>query len=265
LRDWPIVERADVTLGIDLAAQPAGTAACRLAWGDGEVTALTLDADLDDGALTDLRGGASMVAIDAPFGWPRAYLAAMREWDSTRSWPKVERQQLRYRATDLHVQQHTGIWPLSPSSDRIAVCAWRCAALLASWGVHDPLGADRVVEAYPAAAMRCWGLPSRGYKAQAPQARARTADVRAQIIAGLRVHCPWLALTDPQWDACLSSHDLLDALICALVARATCVDATLAPSTSTAGHAAQEGWIQLPDHTPISKLCQPARRDPHSR
>ncbi|MGH2743127.1 MAG: DUF429 domain-containing protein [Thermoleophilaceae bacterium] len=252
--------RADVTLGIDLSAQPAGTAACRLAWGEGEVTAVTLDADLDDQALTGLRGGASMVAIDAPFGWPRAYVGALAEWSSARSWPSVGREQLRYRATDLHVQRHTGIWPLSPSSDRIAVCAWRCAALLADWGVRDPLGGDGAVEAYPAAALRCWGLPWRGYKAQAPQARRRTADVRAQIIADLRRECRWLALTEAQWAGCQDSHDMLDAVICALVARAAVLKATVDPNAAAARHAAREGWIQLPNRAPISQLLKPAAR-----
>lgn len=254
------MERPEVTLGIDLSAQPAGTAACRLAWGQEQVVALTLDADLDDRALTDLHSGASRVAIDAPFGWPRAFVAALVEWDSSGTWPSVAGQELRYRATDLYVQEVTGIWPLSPSSDRIAVCAWRCAALLADWGVRDRLGGDGAVEAYPAAALRCWGLPSRGYKAQAPQARARTADVRAQIIAELQLHCPWLALTDAQWGACHDSHDVLDAVICALVARAASLEATVLPSASVTAHAAQEGWIQLPDHTPISELCKRALR-----
>lgn len=49
---------ATVTLGIDLSAQPAGTAACRLSWADGSARALTLTQGLDDEALTRLRADA---------------------------------------------------------------------------------------------------------------------------------------------------------------------------------------------------------------
>ena len=243
----PGLTRSEVTLGIDLSAQPAGTAACRLLWGRDEVTALSLESGLDDDALTILRDSASSTAIDAPFGWPNAYVAAVSQWQTARAWPRTEPRQLRYRATDLDVQERTGIWPLSPSSDRIAVCAWRCANLLAGWGVRDLIGgAENTFEAYPAAALQLWQLPWRGYKAQSPQARTRTSAVRTRIVAELQTACPWLALTSDQWRACEAEHDLLDALVCALVARAAAVGATIRPGPSVAAMAAVEGWIQLP-------------------
>lgn len=195
------------------------------------------------------------MGIDAPFGWSAAFTGALDAWDATRRWPAVTHRQLRYRVTDLHVQQQTGIWPLSPSADRIGVCAWRCAGLLTGWGVADLIGGDRVIEAYPAAALRCWELPSRGYKAQAPQARARTESVRAGIIAALRAACPWLMLTDAQWNACRASHDRLDALICALVARATATGAVRAPAHEQADIARREGWIQLPTCGSLASLA----------
>lgn len=249
---------ARVTLGIDLSAQPAGTAACLLVWNSTAARALALEGNLDDRALTDIRSDAAVTAIDAPFGWPDAYVRALSGWHANGSWPAVPRQQLRFRATDLHVQRLTGIWPLSPSSDRIAVCAWRCAGLLSDWGVRDLLGGDGVVEAYPAAALNCWGMPWRGYKAQAPAARERTSIVRTQIVAELRRACPWLLLTDAQWAACEQSHDILDAVICALVARAASIGATVMPDEAVARQAAAEGWIQLPNCASISGLCSSA-------
>lgn len=234
------------TFGIDLAAQPAGTAACMLAWSDEAAVAVELRRDLDDGALTELRRDSAMTAIDAPFAWPQALTKALGRWSSERRWPSATAQQLRYRVTDLEVHRVTGIWPLSPSADRIGVCAWRCARLLTAWAVGDLLGGDGAVEGYPAAALRCWELPARGYKAQAPQARARSLEARQGLIAELRRRCPWLELTASQWEACRVSHDTLDALICALVARAAAIGAVLPVPAEHGPAARHEGWIVLP-------------------
>jgi predicted nuclease with RNAse H fold len=245
-----------LTLGIDLAAQPAGTAACLLSWSDTAAEAVTLARDLDDEALTRLWERAAVVAIDAPFAWPEALSSALSLWSAERRWPKVTPQQLRYRVTDLEVQRHTGIWPLSPSADRIGVCAWRCAALLSAWGVSDLAGGDGTIEAYPAAALRCWGLPFRGYKARSAQAAVRSAQARAEIIAALQQRCRWLQLTPAGWAACQESHDLLDALICALVARAARVGAVTAPAAGQSGAAEREGWITLPTAESLELLDQ---------
>ncbi|HZE05888.1 MAG TPA: DUF429 domain-containing protein [Solirubrobacteraceae bacterium] len=242
------------TLGIDLAAQPAGTAACTLAWSAEGAVVVALRRDLDDDSLTELRRDAAMVAIDAPFAWPDALTEALQRWSGDRRWPQVTPQQLRYRVTDLEVQRVTGIWPLSPSADRIGVCAWRCARLLTAWGVRDLLGADGAVEGYPAAALRCWELPARGYKAQARQARARTLQTRGQLVAELRGRCPWLHLTASQWEACLGSHDTLDALLCALVARAAATGAVRPVPAEHAPAARREGWIALPAAGSLGRL-----------
>ncbi len=248
-------ERAGaLTLGIDLAAQPAGTAACLLSWSEAGAAVVTLARDLDDGALTRLRGRAGVVAVDAPFAWPEGLSSALAMWSSDRRWPEVTPQQLRYRVTDLEVQRRTGVWPLSASADRIGVVAWRCAALLSTWGVRDLTGGDGTVEAYPAAALRCWGLPSRGYKARSAQAAARAAGARAEIIAALRQRCGWLHLTSAQSAACQDSHDMLDAVICALIARAADIGAVTAPAGDQARAADREGWIVLPTPDSLERL-----------
>jgi predicted nuclease with RNAse H fold len=242
-----------LTLGIDLAAQPAGTAACLLRWSDATAEALTLARNLDDDALTRLRERAGVVAIDAPFAWPEGLSSALSAWSAERRWPEVTHQQLRYRVTDLEVHRRTGIWPLSPSADRIGVCAWRCAALLSAWGVRDLAGGS-TIEAYPAAALRCWGLPSRGYKARSPRAASRSAETRTEIIAALRQRCDWLHMGPAHWAACQKSHDLLDALICALVARAARIGAVTPPTADQARAAEREGWITLPTADSLEML-----------
>ncbi len=253
-----------LTLGIDLAAQPAGTAACLLSWSDAGAAVVTLARDLDDDALTRLRRRAGMVAIDAPFAWPEGLSSALAMWSSERRWPEVTPQSLRYRVTDLEVQRHTGIWPLSASADRIGVVAWRCAALLSRWGVRDLTGGDGTIEGYPAAALRCWRLPSRGYKARSAQAAARAALARAEIIEALQRRCGWLCLTQAQWAACQDSHDRLDAVICALIARAASIGAVTAPADDQARAAEREGWIVLPTPDSLRQLDPRPPSDPGS-
>jgi predicted nuclease with RNAse H fold len=236
----------EVTLGIDLASQPAGTAACRLRWSDEGAEAETLLAGLDDHALLALRDGASTVAIDAPFGFPRAFSVALGAWAGGGGWPAATVRELRFRATDLDVQRHTGLWPLSPSSDRIAIVAWRCATLLSSWGVADRVGGDGVLETYPAAALTSWGLRGRGYKSRSRAGAESAAAQRALLVDELLSACPWLRLSAEQRASCEREHDLLDALICALVARAALLGATRPPVGEQAAVAAEEGWIHLP-------------------
>ncbi|MCX4825028.1 DUF429 domain-containing protein [Streptomyces sp. NBC_01142] len=56
-----------------------------------------------------------------------------------------------------------------------------------------------------------------------------------------------MALPEAVRGQCVDSHDHLDALVCALVARAVLVGATLWPrSPDERAAAGQEGWIHLP-------------------
>jgi predicted nuclease with RNAse H fold len=245
---------SDDYLGIDLASQPAGTAACRLAVEGGRAVVEDLRAGLDDDALDDLRADARVVGIDSPFGWPRPFTAAVSAWAAGEGWPGDETVALRFRATDAAVHERTGLWPLSVSTDRIGVCAFRCARLLARWGVVDRAGGAGVAEVYPAAALRCWGLAARGYKAREPAAH----EARAAIVAGLRARCGWLELSDADVAACVAVDDVLDALVCALLARAVHAGATAQPPAALSEVAREEGWIHLPTDEIDALLTIPA-------
>lgn len=180
--------------------------------------------------------------MDSPFGWPRAFTAAVSAWAGGGDWPVAEPAALRFRATDVAVHERVGVWPLSVSTDRIGVCAFRCARLLARWGVEDRTGRGGVAEVYPAAALRCWGLAARGYKGAEPVA----SEARAALVARLRERCPGLALDAEHAAACVATHDVLDALVCALVARAVDAGATAPPPPELEQAAREEGWIHLP-------------------
>jgi len=69
------------TLGIDLAAQAKETAVCLLTWSDGRATIETLVVGVDDAAILELvrTEDPAKVAIDAPFGWPAPFVAAVSQ------------------------------------------------------------------------------------------------------------------------------------------------------------------------------------------
>lgn len=75
------------------------------------------------------------------------------------------RRQLAFRRTDEPVRAATGLVPLSVAADRIAHPAMRCAGLLARLALEgqpvDRSGSGVVVEVYPAASLKQWGLPHR--------------------------------------------------------------------------------------------------------
>jgi predicted nuclease with RNAse H fold len=242
------------TLGVDLAAQPAGTAACLIRWTDRRAVVERLDAGIDDDLLTDLHRRSSATAIDAPFGWPLGFHAALRSWERLGPWPDIARDDLRFRVTDRVVRAQSARAPLSVSSDRIAVCAWRCAGLLTRWQITDRLGSSGVYEVYPASALRAWALPGVGlYKNTRDPGAAATA--RAELVVALRAECGWLELEPASsWEAVAGNHDLLDALIAALIGRACLHGATVQPPQHHQAAARIEGWIHLPSIRPGSLL-----------
>ena len=71
------------------------------------------------------------------------------------------------RVTDLVVRQ-ARLVPLRVSADRIGHVAMRCACLLARFAQqgHEVSrdGSGMIVEVYPAASLKVWELPYRGYK-----------------------------------------------------------------------------------------------------
>jgi hypothetical protein len=88
--------------------------------------------------------GCERVGIDAPFGWPAAFVAMMARHHGALGdaaggsvvgvpeWSPAQRDQLRFRRTDVVVRGALGRWPLSVSSDLIAIVAMRCAGFAGS-------------------------------------------------------------------------------------------------------------------------------------
>jgi hypothetical protein len=245
-----------ITLGIDLSSQPRGTAACAIEWTDGRARVLEVACGQDDDALVARIATADKTGIDVPFGWPDAFVEAVGSFHGSPVWPEATVTALRYRQTDRVVAERTGRWPLSVSTDLIGVPAFRAARLLARLAAAgqavDRSGAGRLVETYPAAALRLWGFASTGYKRRdgASNLRALLGRLRARTRG-------WLELGPPAHRLCGTSDDALDAVVAALVARAAALGLCETPPPHLAAAAAREGWIALPAADALDRLTGP--------
>ncbi len=291
-----------VTLGVDLASQPNKTGVCLIRW-DGKkahIERLALETHLDKDDLTLcqlLRHGYKVdghkidkIGIDAPFGWPACFTAALAEFSTSKMWPpdddsvcECERKRkldkrfgktvfphLRYRRTDEIVEREMverwnamehrprqRVRPLSVSSDRIAAPAMRAVGLLAErlcrGEAVDRSGmTGRFVEVYPAAALAIWGLRSSGYKGT----KQRHVNRRKKLLKDLEGKTG-LSVSRDHRELCWKSDDALDALVAALVARAK-ARSLCDPIPKTDGDkksAKEEGWIALPQEQSLDHLA----------
>jgi hypothetical protein len=125
---------------------------------------------------------------------------------------------------------------LSVSADRLAVPAFRAARLLCEWRA-DRTGVGRFVEVYPRAA------------------RARFGLARTRSIEELQERAPWLTLALDQKLACGRNEDCFDALISALVARASALGLCEQIPDDLLESARREGWIALPLTGSLERLA----------
>jgi predicted nuclease with RNAse H fold len=237
------------TVGVDLAAEPEKTGLAVVEWETGGAVVREVRLGVADPDLLEVVDGADKAGFDCPLGWPQPFVdfvTAHSRGDVTapadlagRDW----RRQLANRATDIAVRQLTGLVPLSVSTDRIGLTAIRAAGLLGALAAAgrrvDRSGQGVVVEVYPAAALKTWGFPYRGYKGPA------NAAALGRLVDRLVEAAPWLALGAAE-EVCRRSDDAFDAVVCALVARAAARGLTGAPGPAEQAVAATEGWIAVP-------------------
>lgn len=264
-------ERVTATLGIDLAAQAANTGICRIDWsldGSGYVHVPGGYAADPDVIAMILRDDVTRVGIDAPFGWPVAFVDAVVAYRDSGAWPDEagsdEHQvRMRLRATDWAVRAATGLVPLSVATDRIAIAAMRCARLLVAYhdqagGSLDRSGTGRCVEVYPAAALKRWGVSPKfsaedpgSYKGPSPAATQRRRRLMKRMVAAAD---GWLEIPEKAVIVCCEDDNCLDSMLCALVARA----AELGRVEPAADPilAALEGWIVLPLEQTLADSCR---------
>lgn len=236
------------TGGVDLASQDALTALAVIDWSGGSAVLESARLGVGNDAIAAAVGSVQLLGIDCPVGWPRAFtdllIAARGSVVATDTGADdAGRRRLAYRLTDHVVRERTGRWPLSVSADRIAYPAMRCAGLIARLAAAGhPVrrsGLDSVVaEVYPAAALRVWGCRTAGYKTD--------LGSRVALVEAVAQRARWLDW-GPYRAACVASADVLDAVVCALVAGAVALGRTEGPTADDQAIADEEGWIHLPD------------------
>lgn len=235
-------------VGIDLAAQARSTGMAVLVEHADGVRVERTQLGVEDEDLLEAVQGVQKTGVDVPVGWPRGFVElltahAARELRAPASTGGEWRRGLAMRATDLVVHERTGLTPLSVSTDRIAHPALRWAGIearLRDRGIDASRdGSGVLCEVYPAAALRLWELPHRGYKG------ARNTAARAALVTALEEALPWL-----DWNGhrslCQAQDDALDAVLAALVAREVEAGRAVAPPARLRELARQEGWIWLP-------------------
>jgi predicted nuclease with RNAse H fold len=233
--------------GLDLAAQPKGTALAVLDWTSNGASLASLQLGVTDEQIIEATKDTAKLGIDCALGWPASFV----DFVSRYSHPSLEganfdggidwRRDLAYRETDREVHRLTGRWPLSVSTDRLGMTALRCAGLLTKLhqsGVEiDRSGLGRVVEIYPAASMRIWGIENAGYR--------NTEAIRKQVIGQITNIAPWLNLAH-HTDLMVESCDAFDAVIAALAAASVAKGKSTKPPEDKLQLARVEGWVSLP-------------------
>jgi hypothetical protein len=189
-----------LTVGVDLAAEPANTAVARIRWTDSSAEVQAVAVGVDDPVVVEEITASDKAGIDCPLGWPRRFVEFVAQHQAGAFVVPAEvagkdwRRQLALRETDLVIRSATGLIPFSVAADRIGLAAMRCAGLLARLAAAaapvDRSGAGVVVEVYPAAALKQWGLTYRRYKGTA------NTTVRHQLVDTLTAAAPWLRLGD---------------------------------------------------------------------
>ena len=247
-----------LTAGVDLAAEPQGTALAVVDWTASFAKVVDLQLGVTDEPIVEVASRVDKLGIDCALGWPQEFVKFMVQqsdaelahhtFDGGMAW----RRSLAYRDTDRHVREQTGRWPLSVSTDRLGLTAMRCAGLLSrlsSSGVQvDRTGVGLVTEIYPGASLRLWGFTTNGYRA--------SADIRAELLGNLREKAAWF---EPgEYEALMiSSCDAFDAVIAAFAARAVACGNYMPPAEHQLSQARVEGWITLPTGS-FASLIDPA-------
>ncbi len=198
----------------------------------------------------------AVVAVDIPFAWPRAFGEFVHHWSAVEESPTPPpKDRFRYRITDLFVQQRTGKWPLSVSTNLFALGALHWAQI-----VHDhrlkkqivveqrPSNPDELpmlIEVYPGASIRA--LRCQEETTYKSNAAARRQLVRS-ILDRFQIECDQV-----QFDRIVSTgkeDHATDALIAAITALMFLGEIpgwrTYTPDQSQLQDARQEGWIFFP-------------------
>jgi predicted nuclease with RNAse H fold len=144
-----------LTAGVDLAAEPKGTALAVIEWKETRATLVELQFGVNDEKIVEAARVVDKLGIDCALGWPIEFVEFLNNHadltstsfpDGGMDW----RRRASFRESDRHVRAVTGRWPLSVSTDRLGLTAMRCAGMqgrLQQSGIEiDRSGSGKIVE-----------------------------------------------------------------------------------------------------------------------
>lgn len=187
------------------------------------------------------RGSSTLIALDAPLGWPTSLGQALRAHEAGEP-IQVEPDEMFRRMTDRVIRREVGKQSLDVGADRIARTAHAALTLLQELrrltGKAIPLAWKSLkapftcaIEVYPAATLTVCGIKASGYKGKARQ-------IERQAV--LKLLQEYICL--PHDTILLESNDdALDAAICVLAGVDFLRGEVIEPTEMQL--AKKEGWI----------------------
>lgn len=248
-------------VGVDCATQDAkiGIALGRLSGGVLELVDAGLCSRERSAAtliMNWLQGDeASVIAIDAPLGWPKPLAEALIGHLAGATIEFNSNDMFR-RTTDMIIHREHKKIPLDVGADRIARTAHAALCLLGSLrqqlGQRIPLAWQpsdasvlTAIEVYPAATLTAHRIRAKGYKQ--PEQLSQRHEIVEALSAKMRVHEGVTDLT--------ANADLLDAAVCVLAGADFLSGCALPPENLPL--AQREGWIWTRRH----EAYQPSSND----
>lgn len=237
--------------GLDLAAEPKGTALALIDWSEKSACIVHLQIDVTDEQVISTSRDAVKLGIDCALGWPLEFVDFVNKHSKGSAAVSGDidwRRRMAYRETDRVVREVTGRWPLSVSTDRLGLTAMRCAGLIAKLQADgadvNRAGEGKIVEVYPAASLRLWGFDTTGYRT--------SKDLRTKLLAQIEASAPWFEPSEFA-ELMIDSCDAFDSVIANFAARSSQAGLSSRPSLELREKALVEGWLSLPA-SPLTSL-----------
>lgn len=192
----------------------------------------------------------TLLAIDAPMGWPAAMGQALLEHQAG-NLIRTPRMQLFRRSTDSFVKQHTGKTPLDVGAEKIAHAAHHALEILdglrrlsdlpipLAWSPSER--GVRAIEVYPAATLAGRLIKAPGYKkddTSGEVARSELARMFSSVMPDLAKYVR-------------APIDVFDACLCALAGKDFLDGHSLVPENLDL--ARKEGWIWVCSRLPSAR------------
>ncbi len=236
-------------IGIDCAVNEKNIGVALGDYSDGSCSVFQLLGQDSLGSVSDFvskhirRSKRTLLALDAPLGWPSALGRALFG-HMAGAGIGIRSELLFRRATDRFVKKQLGKQPLDVGADRIARTALSALDLLEKTrqmtGLKIPItwtptytSKAVAIEVYPAGSLISHRLPASGYK------KPEQFSIRRQILHGLKN----LVRFDTDLALAEADSDTLDAIVCVLAGSDFLAGHTLPPEDLDV--AKQEGWIWI--------------------